>query len=312
MAGVDAFIQAMDAALGGGFSTLSLFPLEVLKTKFAVNSGADKLAVIKDLLEKEGIAAFYKGASMKCGNSMLGKFMYFFYYYRMKNAYKSAVGPVPPIMDVVFGLLSEFGHLPLSVPFDVISTRLQTSAASPDGKKMSFWEIIKSHYEQGGIANFYKGFYFSMLCAFQPALQYMLYERARAVLIARSGSPVLSAVEAFVLGAATRAVATTVVFPMIRAKTIAQFLAKQPQGADAASGKEHPTVISEMLRGIREEGILSIFSGLAPELLRGVLSSAVMMMVKEKIHNVDSIIVKGALAMLGAKPTKVAVKVAVQ
>lgn len=49
--------------------------------------------------------------------------------------------------------------------------------------------------------------------------------------------------------------------------------------------------LGELSRLVRERGPLAVFAGLGPELMRGMLSGALMLMVKEYIDA----IVKGAL-----------------
>lgn len=90
---VESFIQALDAALGGGISTWALFPLDTLKTKLATAKD-ERMSVVSTLYQQEGIAGFYKGVTMKVSNSMLGKFLYFFYYNQLKAYYKKNVGQV--------------------------------------------------------------------------------------------------------------------------------------------------------------------------------------------------------------------------
>mmetsp|Transcript_13318 Transcript_13318/g.20209 ORF Transcript_13318/g.20209 Transcript_13318/m.20209 type:complete len:97 (-) Transcript_13318:23-313(-) len=73
---------------------------------------------------------------------------------------------------------------------------------------------------------------------------------------------------------AARAVATVVVFPFIRAKVMAQ------ANSDSDNNK---SMLETVVAMHREGGLSQLFQGLGPELTRGVLSAALMMMVKEQI-----------------------------
>ena len=68
-----------------------------------------------------------------------------------------------------------------------------------------------------------------------------------------------------------RAIATILVFPFIRAKVVAQ-----------SRNDKSKSVVSVIMDDFKKDGILSFYSGLSPELMRGVLSAAIMMTLKEK------------------------------
>jgi len=86
------------------------------------------------------------------------------------------------------------------------------------------------------------------------------------------------------LGMIARLIATIVVFPYTRAKVMLQ----------SGKGKAGAT-IPEMLGEIyKEKGLGGIFQGIGPELTRGVMSAAMMLMIKEKIHGgVKSLVKNG-------------------
>ncbi|MGK4511437.1 MC/SLC25 family protein, partial [Klebsiella pneumoniae] len=59
-------------------------------------------------------------------------------------------------------------------------------------------------------------------------------------------------------------------------------------GTDAAGTAEEPTkedgIVDTLKRVYNEEGPLALYTGLTPELTKGALSSALMLMIKEKIQ----------------------------
>ena len=132
----------------------------------------------------------------------------------------------------------------------------------------------------------YKGVEAYIVLCLKPSIQYTVFERVKAIVLAargKGGEDTLGAAEAFVLGMVARLVATIVVFPYTRAKVMMQ----------AGKGKAGVT-IPEMLKEIYEDkGMKGIFQGIGPELTRGVMSAALMMMVKEKIHGGVKNFIKG-------------------
>jgi hypothetical protein len=90
----------------------------------------------------------------------------------------------------------------------------------------------------------------------------------------------LSSLHAFILGAAARAVAVLLTFPFTRARTLLQ--TRKDKEEDP---KQRPQSILGLLAAlVREGGFFSLYRGFGPELLRGVLSSAIMLMIKEKVQ----------------------------
>ena len=137
----------------------------------------------------------------------------------------------------------------------------------------------------------YKGIQAYTILCLKPSIQYTVFEQVkRMILIARSknnpshsmrkgSSQSLTALESFLLGMIARAIATIAVFPFIRAKVLLQSGSIKQRDND---GKQ-PDVFAMLLDMCRDGGVANLFQGLGPELSRGVLSAALMMMVKEKI-----------------------------
>jgi hypothetical protein len=71
-----------------------------------------------------------------------------------------------------------------------------------------------------------------------------------------------------------RTVSTVLVFPFIRAKVMLQ--------AGKSRG-ETKSLLVLLLQMWQREGVAGLYQGLGPELTRGVLSSALMLMIKEKV-----------------------------
>lgn len=126
----------------------------------------------------------------------------------------------------------------------------------------------------------YKGIEaYSVLCL-KPALQYTVFEQVKATIVSSRPSKMLNAAEAFVLGMIARAISTVLIFPYLRAKVVLQ-----------TSGEKMS--VPDLLRDMyKQGGIGNLFQGIGPELTRGVLSSALMLMIKDQIgHFVESTIV---------------------
>ncbi len=141
----------------------------------------------------------------------------------------------------------------------------------------------------------------------KPAIQNSVFDQIKSILLGKRANKniVLSAFSAFVLGALARAIATIFVFPVTRAKV----LMMKSQGKVGSDESAVGNLVNTILSTLKSEGITAIYrvslcsknginmkfanfqqsnyfldlQGLWPELQRGVLSAALMLMVKEKL-----------------------------
>jgi hypothetical protein len=170
------------------------------------------------------------------------------------------------IQALACGYFAEALHLPFTLPFEVITTRLQKGDT-----KLGIWGTIKSVLAEGGA---YKGWRVYVYLCFMPAIQFVMFDRLKSL----STGPISSG-KAFVLGATARAVAVSLTYPFTRAKAIVQ---TQKVKTDDKTLKSK-SVIGLLKALIAKEGFFAMYRGFGPELLRGVLSAALMLMIKEKI-----------------------------
>ncbi|OQS04436.1 Mitochondrial Carrier (MC) Family [Thraustotheca clavata] len=271
---------ATSAALGGCAASVILYPLDTLKTRMQNQSKDGNESVIpKDVA---GVLSLYKGVGYKATQSTLSKFLYFYAYTNMTNMLLSKnAKSLSTFMNLIVGYLAELFHLPLSLPLEVIITRMQTSK---NQTKQSFMQLLQTMWEEneGKLSGFYKGFSAYFVLCLQPAIQFTAFEQVKIIYLKSKAAKSLSALEAFILGAAARSLATLVVFPYIRAKVLVQAESKSVATADDSTPSESiPQILSRL---VQEEGVGSLYRGLSPELTKGALSAAFMLMVKEKIE----------------------------
>ncbi|KAL3663031.1 hypothetical protein V7S43_011972 [Phytophthora oleae] len=280
---------ATAAGVGGFLSTSILYPLDTFKTR--IQSGASLLPeddapnAPKKNKQMALIKSLYKGIQYKAAESSTSKFLYFYAYTMLAQMVAPKDGkPIGTITDLGIGYLSELCHLPITMPMELVGTRMQTGSESG-----SILEILRSIVKESGVGGLYKGLGACCVLCLQPAIQYTVFERLKGMYLRRfkQASQALGALEAFVLGAIARSIATLVLFPYIRAKVLMQ-ANKKKQTAEGQLGTcaepKKDTIASTLQRVYTEEGPLALYRGLGPELTRGALSSALMLMIKEKIQ----------------------------
>lgn len=298
-----------------------------------------------ELCRREGPRVFFRGMEVSALRSAVEKACYFFAYAALKRAYQTAAAakagaavpprtttapegggggsgtvrsssspppPIPALANLALGCLAEWAHLPLTLPVDALATAIQTSSSRSGGRSDdTALELLLTMWRGGSV---YRGVQTYYVLCLKPALQYTIFERVRAWILAGRRQPPsaaaeqqrqrqhLSALEAFALGMFSRMVATLVVYPFVRAKVQLQ-CSRSGSGCDSGTGSTGdggtppptttpPTSVWDLLAAsYATGGVATLYRGLGPELTRGVLSAALMMMVKERISGG----VKGAL-----------------
>lgn len=169
-------------------------------------------------------------------------------------------------------------------PLDTASSRMQTSAF---GKSKGLWKTLT----EGTWSDAFDGLGISLLLTSNPAIQYTVFDQLKQRLLkgkvnkaGSSSSPeALSAFSAFVLGAISKSIATCLTYPAIRCKVMIQAVDPNDDETEKARQKSQKTVLGVLCAIWRSEGVPGFFKGLHAQILKTVLSSALLLMIKEKI-----------------------------
>ena len=161
----------------------------------------------------------------------------------------------------------------ITEPLDTVATARQTASqreGKPSSSEGSKEDAAAPPPERLGL---YRSLWVSLLLTCNPALQFTAFDQARRALLARraGGGVELSAMDAFVLGAASKALATTLTYPAIRAKVVLQ-----TGGASSLLGAARGLVAAE--------GRGWFHRGLQAQLFKTVLVAALQLMIKEKSY----------------------------
>mmetsp|Transcript_1982 Transcript_1982/g.4289 ORF Transcript_1982/g.4289 Transcript_1982/m.4289 type:complete len:314 (+) Transcript_1982:77-1018(+) len=294
--------EAVSAGVSGFVSAGTLYPLEVVKTVAQASSSSSSSdgdgdddetdgggwAVASRLYYRDGpkgsMCAFYEGVWTSAIQASIEKGLYFLCYSAFKAAYlgDSRTGRPAHLgtgANLALGCLAEWSHLPVTLPVDCLTTRIQTGGDTDAGP----FAIMAAMLSEGGVAGLYRGYQAYVVLCLKPAIQYTVYEQVKRIVLAarrRAGkaSKTLGSAEAFALGLVARTISTLAVFPYTRCKVLLQ--SEKKAGADGGAPQSIPAMICAMYgRG----GVADVYRGIGPELTRGVLSTALMLMVKERI-----------------------------
>ena len=160
-----------------------------------------------------------------------------------------------------------------TIPVAVVTTRQQTQAKKErKGLIGTAKDVIES---EDGWTGLWRGLKASLVLVVNPAITYGAYQRLRTIMY--PGKMNLQPYEAFMLGAMSKTLATIATQPLIVAK-----VGLQSKPPSAREGKPFKTFGEVMAYIIEHEGPLSLFKGIAPQILKGLMVQGLLMMTKER------------------------------
>ncbi|PIN04473.1 putative mitochondrial carrier protein [Handroanthus impetiginosus] len=293
---MESLVEATSGAVGSLVSTTILYPLDTCKTKYQAENRTHqhtKYRNISDVLweaiSTRQVLSLYQGLGTKNFQSFISQFIYFYGYSFLKRLYlkKSGFKSIGTKANLIIAAAAGACTVIVTQPLDTASSKMQTSDF---GKSKGLWKSLS----EGTWSEAFDGLGISLLLTANPSIQYTVFDQLKQRLLKEktrkkrgdATSPqALSAFSAFVLGAISKCIATCVTYPAIRCKVMIQSAeSESDENSNYNSQPKSRKTISGALYAIWEkEGLLGFFKGLQAQILKTVLSSALLLMIKEKI-----------------------------
>ncbi|KAL5195025.1 Peroxisomal adenine nucleotide carrier 1 [Glycine soja] len=283
---LESLSEATSGAIGSLVSTTVLYPLDTCKTKYQAEVQAQhqrKYKRISDVLweaiSTRQVLSLYQGLGTKNVQSFISSFIYFYGYSYFRKMYLKKTG------NKSIGTTANLIVATAAGPLDTASSRMQTSEF---GKSKGLWKTLS----EGTWSEAYDGLGISILLTTNPSIQYTAYDQLKQRILkgkisnrtgTKSSPEALSAFYAFMLGAVSKCAATILTYPAIRCKVMIQAAESEDDKSTEAERKAQRTISGALYTIWKREGILGFFKGLQAQILKTVLSSALLLMVKEKI-----------------------------
>ncbi|KAL2849169.1 mitochondrial carrier domain-containing protein [Aspergillus pseudoustus] len=283
--------SAVAGATGAVLANAIVYPLDLVKTKLQVqvkktaeSEGSDDTHykstwdAIAKIVDKEGIEGLYSGMAGSLIGVASTNFAYFYWYSVVRTLYMSSKSvPKAPGTAIELSLGAVAGAVAqiFTIPVAVITTRQQTQPKDDrKGLIETGKEVINS---EDGWSGLWRGLKASLILVVNPAITYGAYQRLKDIIF--PGKTNLKPWEAFLLGALSKAMATIATQPLIVAK-----VGLQSRPPPERKGKPFKSFSEVMQFIIQNEGPLSLFKGIGPQILKGLLVQGLLMMTKERME----------------------------
>ncbi|DAA79744.1 TPA_exp: putative Mitochondrial carrier protein [Trichophyton benhamiae CBS 112371] len=285
--------SAVAGATGAVVANALVYPLDIVKTRLQVQVKSQKLLkgdvsdgtvhydstidAIKKIFADEGLSGLYSGMNGSLIGVASTNFAYFYWYSTVRTLYMKSrpnqkLGTAAELaLGAVAGAIAQV----FTIPVAVITTRQQTQ---PKGEKKGLIdtgkEVVNS---EDGWSGLWRGLKASLVLVVNPAITYGAYQRLREIIY--PGKNNLRPMEAFLLGAMSKSLATIITQPLIVAK-----VGLQSRPPPSRKGRPFKSFVEVMSYIVEHEGTLGLFKGIGPQIMKGLLVQGLLMMTKERIE----------------------------
>lgn len=256
--------------------------MDVAKTRKQAESNSSALetnvlSICRDIFKKEGLSGLFVGLKVKASHTVVSSFTFFYWFSFLKTTFEKRFGRLSASSSLLLNAIAGAINMSMTLPLELLTTRQQTQKKD---QKRSLLVLAREIYQQRGLVGFWKGYIASLVLVSNPAINFTVFDRLKLnlQLIQRkqqSGNRLksISMVQAFLLGAIAKAIATIITYPIIRAKILMQ-----------ASKESKSQSMVQVLRRIGEsDGMSGYYKGCDAQLFNTVLKSALLLMTKEQI-----------------------------
>jgi hypothetical protein len=292
---MEGLAEATSAAAGALTSAAVLYPLDLVKTRIQSQLVADGSSDEAQQLEQysgiadgfakiwrtESFGGFYAGVGGYSLKASVDNFTYFFWRRFMMTTASRLLGrDLGGLLELVISNVAGILHKLLNLPLDVVSTRQQTAR---DGSSML--ANARAVVALKGWGGLWDGLGPTLLLTTNPAITYTCFDAMKRALIGQRAK--LGFLESFLVGVGSKAVATVIIYPLIRAKVLQQ-RAQKRKDVETSGGRgvlaSIVGVFTLLAHVARTEGVLSWYTGMPGQITKASLSSALLLMTKEQIN----------------------------
>ncbi|XP_071372308.1 peroxisomal membrane protein PMP34 isoform X1 [Centroberyx affinis] len=285
----ETLVHALAGAAGSVTAMSVFFPLDTARIRLQVDENRKSKStpiILSEIAKEEGLLSLYRGWFPVISSLCVSNFVYFYTFNTLKKLAAAGQHKSRPGKDLLMGVISGAVNVILTTPMWVVNTRLKLQ-----GAKFRNEDLQQTHYKgifdafsqiiaNEGVGTLWNGTLPSLVLVFNPAVQFMFYEAMKRR--ASTGGRKISSAEIFLIGAISKAVATTATYPLQTVQAILRFGQYKGDGKGGVLGSLR-NVFHLLMDRIKRHGPLGLYKGLEAKLLQTVLTAALMFVVYEKI-----------------------------
>lgn len=289
--------HAIAGAGGGALSMIVTYPLVTLSTlaqttkrKKDDGDGEHGAQNLKDVLRSKGVAGLYLGLESALYGVTLSNFVYYYFYEFTLNVFHRANASsrrrgkgLSTTQLIVTGAIAGAITVVGTNPVWVANTRMMTKAKKQGERSHSTLKTILEIVETDGVLTLFAGVLPALVLVVNPIIQYTIFEQAKNVVIAANGVQNFTAIKAFFIGALGKLVATTLTYPYITLKSRMHVKKKKLEAAAGSEAEVELSMVQEITKIVREEGLEGLYRGLAIKLFQLIMTAAFLFYFKEEL-----------------------------
>lgn len=287
----------------------TISPTTQAKILNALKNNPSYLAT-KEIIKEKGITGLYAGLESALYGITLTNFIYYYFYEFTANVFlkskksSSKQRGLTTFESIITGAIAGAVTCVGSNPFWVANTRMMTEkkkkgeASSSSSTFKTLFNII----EKDGVGTLFAGVLPALILVINPIIQYTIFEQIKNVIIAKNCPKSFTSKQAFFIGAFGKLVATSLTYPYITLKARMHIRKKAAKG-EAADEEAKLSMIQQIRKIIREEGLEGLYGGLFVKLIQSISTAAFLFYFKEELLT-GSVKLVEILRMISIKKSK--------
>jgi hypothetical protein len=308
-----ALVETCSAAVGTTIATLAFYPVDLVKTRYQAqvgdsnggglssNAPASATDVVLQILREEGVLGLYRGLTPYLAKDILTVGSLFFWKYIVTELYVRSTNRQPRILEgLLLGMAGGAVNQCIMLPTDRITVCLQVDQSRP-----SVLQVVQNIYNDGGLGAFWTGLAPSLILTANPAITFTAFDNLKqrvAPLLSRTAQS-LTILQSFVLAMVSKTLALILTYPLIRAKVVMlgrlrQLALENSGGSKPKQHKRNPGLVQMMAtlsEILTKEGTMGLYKGFAAQFWLSVLSSGLLLMVKDQIGELVALLLQRRL-----------------
>lgn len=246
-------------------------------------------AVIQQIIRDEGVVSLYRGIKPTLESLCISNFVYFYTFHSLKAVFSpSGEKNASAFKDLLLASIAGAINVLSTTPFWVVNTRLKMKGIGKENSASDYDSLIQGLMtvaKKEGIRGLWSGTIPSLILVSNPAIQFMMYEMIKRNIQKVSKSPNdLSSFTVFMMGAASKAIATVLTYPLQLVQT------RQRHAAKTATKELSMAEIIQVI--VRTQGAYGLFRGLEAKILQTVSTAALMFVIYEKVATYVRLLLK--------------------